>query len=113
MSEGKILRDHLRHRVRLEREVKTPDAMGGYLRSWQKIAELWAEIIPVRGKEMMNADRMQSSVTHRVTLRFRSDIQAEDRLVEDDITYTIKFLHPVAQNRKLLELWVEQGVAQA
>lgn len=40
----------LRHRLTLQQEVKTADGAGGYVRTWQNIADLWAEIISVNLK---------------------------------------------------------------
>ena len=39
----------LRHRLALQQEVVTGDDAGGFTRSWQELAQLWAEIQPITG----------------------------------------------------------------
>lgn len=70
----------LSSRVVLERPVRTADGTGGATIDWQEVATLWARIEPVAADERFAADRLATRVTHRITLRFRADIEGGMRI---------------------------------
>ena len=94
----------------LQEEVQTADGAGGYIRSWKDVAELWAEIEPVSGRERVVAVQRESGVTHRVTLRYRSGVNAGQRLVSDTSRFDIRSVTAI-QKDSLLELFVEETLA--
>src|SRR5690242_2364221 len=76
----------LRHRLTLQSESQTPDGSGGYVRSWENVADLWAQVLPVRStaassREYLFAGQLQAVITHIVLLRYRSDVDASRGLV--------------------------------
>lgn len=77
------LASRLRHRVTLQQPALTPDTLGGYVKTWEDVAELWAAIEPyeARGRERQNAGKKESRVQHRVTLRYRSGVTPDMRLL--------------------------------
>ncbi|GEB79225.1 head-tail adaptor protein [Desulfovibrio desulfuricans] len=70
----------LRHRITLQRMVRTPDGMGGGSDSWVDVDTLWAEVQPLTGKAYMAAKQAQSDVSHRVRIRFREGITPDMRI---------------------------------
>ena len=110
----------LRHRLMLQQEVQTPDGAGGYTRSWQDIAALWAEIIPLTGsgssacgsgKEAFFAGQIQSEISHRILLRYRSGITPAMRLVFESRAFNIRSVAETDEKRDTLQLLVQEGVA--
>lgn len=76
----------LRHRVRIERPVRTVAASGAVAPgTWSLVRDVWASIEPLSGRELIEAGRMSSEVTHRITTRYDQDI------VEMDSTYRMVF----------------------
>jgi len=71
----------LSSRVALERPVRTSDGSGGATVDWVEVATLWAAIEPVAAGEDFAADRLATRVTHRITIRFRSDVEGGMRIV--------------------------------
>jgi len=54
------------------------DESGNFLEAdWDKDnpSEMWARIEPISGEELMSMEALQSNVTHRITMRFREDLQ--------------------------------------
>ncbi len=96
----------LRQKLTLQSEIQTADGAGGYTRSWEEVAELWAEIIPISGREKLFAMQLESSVTHRVLIRWRSGVNSGQRLINDSLTLNIIYVSSI-QNGELLELMVE------
>ncbi|NBX02713.1 MAG: head-tail adaptor protein [Alphaproteobacteria bacterium] len=101
----------LRHKLLLQQEVRLSDGVGGYAKSWQNIAELWAEIKPVSGNEQLFAGQVQSTASHKVLLRYRSGITVGMRFVFDGRTFNIRSVFNVDERRDTLELLVQEGVA--
>jgi len=110
----------LRHLLTLQQEVQTPDGAGGYARSWQDVADLWGEIIPLTGsgssakgsgKETLFAGQLQAQISHRILLRYRPGITAAMRLVYGDRTFNIRMVADTQEKKDTLELLVQEGVA--
>ena len=111
MGRGKATSSRLRQRLTLQQEVQTPDSAGGYTRSWQDVASLWAEIVPVSGREAWFAGQLQSEVTHKILLRYRSGVSAGMRLLFESRVFAIRYVMNVREENELLELLAQEGVA--
>lgn len=68
-------------RVTLERPIRSADGAGGATVAWEEIATLWAAIEPVAAGEIFGADRLSTRITHRITIRFREDVEGGMRIV--------------------------------
>jgi SPP1 family predicted phage head-tail adaptor len=101
----------LRQRVTLQEETQTSDGAGGYVRGWQDIADLWAEIISLNGKEKLFAGQLQSQVSHKILLRYRNDVRAGQRLLLENRAFNIRYLFNVDEQNETIELLAEEGVA--
>lgn len=69
-----------RQRMTLEAPVLTPDGAGGVQASWTTSASFWASLEWVAGEERDRAGRPEQAATHRVTLRWRTGLDAGQRL---------------------------------
>jgi len=109
---GRTTSSRLRQKLMLQKEVRTPDTSGGYTRSWEDVAEVWAEIEPISGRERLFAMQQISELTHRLLLRARADIDASQRLVSEDRTFYIRYVAPL-NHGELLELLAEERAGNA
>jgi len=110
----------IRHRLTLQQEVQTPDGGGGYIKSWQAVTDLWAEIIPIigagsstsrgAGKKILFAAQLQSEFSHRILLRYRDGVTTAMRLVFENRIFNIRYVANVEEKRENLELLVQEGV---
>lgn len=73
----------LSHRVTIERFVKTSDGMGGSTGTWTKVREVWAEVKPLSGAQLLEAQKTASHVTHKVRMRKQSDLDANGSANKD------------------------------
>lgn len=105
----------LRHRVTLQQEVQTADGAGGYVRSWEDVADLWADISSINlrsyGQEKFFAGKIQAEITHKITIRYREGITAAMRLLFGSSIFNIRSVFNRYENNEILELLVEEGVA--
>lgn len=78
----------LRHRVIIQELVNLTDSSGDVIQDqndgsiaqeWVDVAEVWAAIEPISGREFIQSQETQSQVTARVTIRHRA-ITAANRL---------------------------------
>lgn len=64
----------MRHRITIEQKTKVSDGAGGYTESWVPFVTVWASIDPVSGKEFFEAQQTQSSVSHKIRIRYKSGV---------------------------------------
>lgn len=101
----------LRHRLQLQQLVATQDADAGTVaESWADVATLWAEIVPLSGRELIAAASVQASVNTRITIRWREGVVPTMRGVHAGVLYNIKAVLPDATQRRWLTLMCESGV---
>jgi SPP1 family predicted phage head-tail adaptor len=58
----------------------TPDGGGGFSESWDAFADVWLALEPLGATDEADADKLESRVRHRMTLRRRSDLAAGQRV---------------------------------
>lgn len=72
----------LRHKITIQKETEVPDGGGGFEIGWTNFASgVFASVEPLRGRELFEAQQLQSEITHRIRLRYRPGIKAEMRVV--------------------------------
>ena len=72
----------LRHLLRLERPTEgAPDTYGQPPSGWEPVAELYAKVEPLSGRELELARQQEARVTHRLTIRFNEDVTTRNRLL--------------------------------
>lgn len=96
----------LRHRIRFQRPVRTPDGGGGFSEIWQDLLlspEVYASIMPLSGTEQLRFHQLESSATHRITVRYRDDIQSSMRILHDAAVYDVS----AVTDRDGLGIWLD------
>lgn len=71
----------LAHRVTIQQDTPTSDGQGGRTVTTSTLARVWAEVVPLSGRELLQAQAIGSQVSYRVRVRFREDITPQMRLV--------------------------------
>jgi SPP1 family predicted phage head-tail adaptor len=103
----RTITSRLRQKLTLQSEVRTADTAGGYVRAWEDVADVWAEITPISSREKLIAMQIESEITHRMTIRARTGVEASQRLNGDGRIFYIRSVTPVERN-SVLELLVEE-----
>lgn len=83
----------MRERITLQEEVRTEDGAGGFTTSWADLSftpSVWARVEPLEGRERLQAMQVDARASHRVTVRYRSDLKASQRIV-----WRSRHLHPI------------------
>lgn len=102
----------LRHQVELQEQQITQDPVTGEMvTTWTTIAEPWAEIVPMSGREFLAASAEQSEVRGRIVIRYREDVDASMRVVYRGKYYNIHAVLPDAESGlEHLTLMTGEGV---
>ena len=66
----RMLAGDLRHRVQIYSPTETRDAHGGVTVTWTLVAVRFGNVVPLSGRELVNAQQVASDATHKVTLRY-------------------------------------------
>ena len=79
------------HRLRLQEAVETQDGGGGIAMDWRDIAEpeVFARIEVLEQPEVSLGRALRHPGPCRITLRFRADVTANMRLIDDSYAYHI------------------------
>lgn len=111
-KQSSYLAGRLRHRITLEAPEMTIGAGGEYSQSWEEVATVWAAILPsASGGEDVFGEQLESSVSHRITLRYREGITASMRVVFGERLFNIRKVICPEERRETLILLAEEHVA--
>lgn len=104
----------LRERVTFQQESRVADGGGGHALSWANIGTnptVWARVKPISGREQIQAMQLAGILTHRVTVRHRTDITTSMKIVWGSISLNIRSIINPDEKSKYLELLCEEKVA--
>lgn len=59
----------LTERIRFEKETRTADGGGGSSLAWTTVADRWASVEPLKGREQLEAMKLEAANLFRVTIR--------------------------------------------
>jgi SPP1 family predicted phage head-tail adaptor len=96
----------LNRRLVLEAPVELGDGAGGVVRSFAAVATLWAQVAPVAARSEVSADALGAAVTHRIVLRYRTDIMLRHRLRDAARVYRIVAIRE--RHRRFLDIDAEE-----
>lgn len=103
-----------RHRVSIQRlTAGSPqqDAGGSPDENWTTLFTVWAEIAPLRGRELLAAQQVSTEVTGTVKMRYRADytITGRDRVLFGSRVYDILAPVNILERNNELVLYVREG----
>lgn len=101
----------LRSELALEACVPVPDAIGGYGETWTEIATVFGMIEPVSATSVFGAGQPLETVTHRITIRHRSNVEGRMRFRRQGRTFDIVTVHDPDDSGRYLICRVREGGA--
>jgi SPP1 family predicted phage head-tail adaptor len=97
-------------RVTLQQPGGGVDVLGQAQASWQDVADVWAEVTPLRGREYFAAGTMQVPVDIRMRIRYRSDVVPTWRVVWRTQPHDIVSVIDVEARQEVCELMCVAGI---
>lgn len=81
----------LRHRIRLQETISTTQGADGHVTPTPiKKDEVWAMLEPLSGRELWQAQQTKATVTHRVQMRYRRDMDPRWQFKFGERTFQIE-----------------------
>jgi SPP1 family predicted phage head-tail adaptor len=84
------------------------DEGGGATVTWNPVATLWAEVIPLSGREELRADGLQTVAKFEVRTRYRAGISPEMRFVFGGRVLEIQAVRDIEGRRRWLSCLCEE-----
>ena len=82
----------LRQIVDVERYTTTSDGMGGTTQEWSThVSDLPVDIKPLSGAKRLEFAKLDSTITHEIIMRYRDDINSQDRIKYNGRNFTLKY----------------------
>ena len=99
-----MIAGQLRHQVNVQSVGSSVDDYGDLSNSWSTDASVWASIDPVSGNEKDLAAELSGVVTHKVKIRYRSGVTANDRIQFGSRNFQIESVRNWQERNIYLEL---------
>ena len=110
-----------RHRITIQKKVLTADSYGGQSNTWTDVGDYWAMIKPVSGYERFRSERLESVVTHKITIRYQSVLKDTQtvgayRIQYDGRVFSVRYVQNLDRDMKnegrdFQLFYAEEGVA--
>lgn len=94
----------LRHRVQIQQHVQGYDEAGQPIQEWQTVANVWAAVEPLRGRELLAAMALTNETTTRIRIRYHPGITGAMRVLFDGTAYNITSVIEVETRRREIQL---------
>jgi len=102
------LASRLSKRIIIEEATEVTDGAGGYTTTWATKVTVWAEIKPISGYEMIEADKIAEIVTHVITIRYVSGITPKMRVNYGGRIFGIQSVVNYLEKKEILEILVKE-----
>lgn len=98
----------LRHRMSLEAPSRIAGEGGGATVTWKLIARVWAQVVPLHGREVFQADGVAALAMHEIRLRYREDVTPEMRFTMLGRAFDIRAVRDIEGQRRWLSCLCEE-----
>lgn len=96
----------LRHLVSLQRYTESRSSDGGVTKTYSTYATVWAGFRTLSGGERTSAQQVGATLTHEVTIRYRSGVHVDHRILWGSRYFDIKDIRDVDERRKEIRMRV-------
>jgi len=100
----------LRHYAELQSQSQTSDGGGGFTLTWVKERNIWCDIRAVSGVQRLESSRLESAISHEITVRYNEDVTPQKRIVYQEIPYLIEAVYDTDKLQHRMELVASTGV---
>lgn len=95
--------------VTIQQVQEGKDSYGGTTSVWVTLAQAYADIQPIRGKEFFESFQVQVEVTFRIGIRYRDDVVPKMRVLFGARIFSIEYVIDVGERHEMLELMCAEG----
>jgi len=99
-----LITGNLIKRIALQSYAETRTASGAVTKTWATYDTVWAQLRTLSGRERDMAQQEASTLTHEITIRYRTGVQPDHRVYYDSRYFDIKDVRNVDERNKELRL---------
>jgi len=99
----------LNHKVLIQYPTKAGDGMGGFTDTWNDGDSIFCSIWPITASEQIQSSASTMIASHRIRMRYRSDIKANWRLRYHNSYFNIVSIIDRNMDHRMLELLVKEA----
>lgn len=99
----------LKHKVQLQSPTTSRDSYGGTTKTWTTVANTFADIAYISGKEYIVSSQLKAPVTARLTIRKRANVDATMRVLYGNTVFAIQSVLPDLELNEYLTLLCNTG----
>ena len=88
-------------KVTLQTFTSTQNDYGEPVETWTKLAEVWAERVPLSGREAFIADQIAALSLVKYRIRHRTDVTPKARILDAGSYYDIRAVNIIGRNEGL------------
>ena len=92
----------------IQNNTPTRDAAGGQTDSYSTTQTVWAAVNPLRGTEMINAQQVQMEISHKIVLRYNTNVSDTTRILFDSRTFEVESIIDPYEKNQFLELMCKE-----
>jgi SPP1 family predicted phage head-tail adaptor len=96
----------LNRRLLLQAPVEAADGEGGVARSYADVCTLWAQVLPLAGRNDVSAGALGATIRYRIIVRAR-DVTTRHVFQDGDTTYRV-IAARFSADRRFLEIDAEE-----
>lgn len=103
----------LREHISIQRRASSLNNFGESKGVWTTLADTWAAVEPLAGREFFSAQQVQSDVTTRIVCRYSSalaDVTPKDRIAHGAVVYDIRSVIDVDMRHRELQFMCTQHI---
>ena len=71
----------MRYRITLQRQPDSYDEYGNLADEWEDVCTVWADIVPVSGREYLAAEQSMAETQFKIYMRYRDDVNSKQRAI--------------------------------
>jgi SPP1 family predicted phage head-tail adaptor len=92
----------MRQRLSLDAAAESSDESGALQTAWVAVSDIWGQIIPASSGDRFLAHRQEETVTHRILIRWRSDVQSGMRFRLRERTFLVRSAYDPDERQRML-----------
>lgn len=108
MSKKAVKIGDMRHRILFQSGTKIEDEHQGHTIRWNDVAVVWAIVEPISGNEFYYSQQLKNTITHKITVRYRADINVEMRIIFEKRIMKIESMINLEEGNRFLLLRCEE-----
>lgn len=98
----------LRHRVTFQAPTRGQSGTGAPTTTYVTVATAWASVEPIKGREFLAGQTVQSETTDRVRCRYRAGLNTATRITYGNRTLDIVALIDIGERHRELEIMCKE-----